>query len=295
VARAWCSRRCAGPHANLTPTLTPPDVPPPPGRIAAQAFERYLRRLAARHFAAVHWGGEVPGSGFRVPGLDLGTRNSELGSVLFVANHTNWWDGFLACLVSARLGLHFQILMEARHLERYWMFRWVGALPMRRDSTRGAYQDLERAALVLRRPATGLWIFPQGERRPPEEPVTDTERGAAQLVIGAEGPVTLWPVGFRYRYLGEQIPEAFVWLGDPVTMQADETLGVARLRRRRELADEIECRLTQTVDALDRRLATEDLRDFTVLVLGRRSVNKRLDRVRHALGFLRGPFDDRNG
>jgi hypothetical protein len=30
-------------------------------------------------------------------------------------------------------------------------------------------------------------------------------------------------------------------------------------------------------------------------VQGRRSVNKRLDRVRHALGLLRGPFDERNG
>jgi len=254
-----------------------------------------VRHLAASQFAAVHWGGAVPGSEFRGEDLELGTRNRELETTLFVANHTNWWDGFLACLTSARLRLHFHVLMEAQHLQRYWMFKWVGALPMRRDSAPGAYQDLERASLVLRRPTTGLWIFPQGSRRPPEEAIAGTERGAAQLVLGADRPVTVWPVGFRYRYLGEQIPEAFVWLGERVIMQSDAAHGAGRARRRRECAAEIEGRLAQTIADLDRRLATEDLRDFTVLVPGRRSINKRLDRARHALGFLRGPFDDRNG
>ncbi len=217
------------------------------------------------------------------------------GSVLFVANHTNWWDGFLACLTTARLGLHFHVLMEAQHLERYWGFRWVGALPMRRESPHGAYHDLERASLVLRRPATGLWIFPQGSRRPPEEPIAGTERGAAHLVLGADRPLTIRPVGFRYRYRGEQIPDAFVWLGRAFTVDPGATPATARRLRRKQLAERIEARLSETVGELDERLATEDLSDFTVLLPGRLSINKRLDRVRHALGLLNGPFDDRNG
>ncbi len=236
----------------------------------------------------MHWGGVVPSA-------PAGAPPPNPGSVLFVANHTNWWDGFLACLTTARLGLHFHVLMEAQHLERYWGFKWVGALPMRRDSAPGAYHDLERAARVLRRPATGLWIFPQGSRRPPEEPIRGTERGAAQLVLDADGPMTIQPVGFRYRYRGEQIPDAFVWLGDAFTVDPGEQPGTARRLRRRMIADQIEDRLARTVQELDRRLATEDLRDFTVLLPGRLSINKRLDRVRHALGLLNGPFDDRNG
>jgi hypothetical protein len=215
--------------------------------------------------------------------------------MLFVANHTNWWDGFIACLIAARLRLHFHILMEAQHLERYRLFRWVGALPMRRDSPPQAYRDLERASQVLHRPATGLWIFPQGSRRPPEEPITGTERGAAQVVLGVDRPVTIQPVGFRYRYRGEQIPEAFAWLGAPFRVAAGTEPGDTRKRRRERVATEIESRLAGAVGELDRRVATEDMRDFSVLVQGRRSINKRLDRVRHALGLLRGPFDDRNG
>lgn len=193
------------------------------------------------------------------------------------------------------MGLHFQILMEARNLERYGMFKWVGALPMHRESASTAYLDLGRAAGVLRRPATSLWVFPQGSRRPPQESITGTERGAAHLALGIERPATLWPVGFRYAYRGEQIPEAFVWLGQPLSLIPGDALAATRRERRRECAAEIEHRLQHAVAELDRRLAVEEFGEFKVLVPGRRSINKRMDRVRHALGSLTGPFEERNG
>jgi hypothetical protein len=53
--------------------------------------------------------------------------------------------------------------------------------------------------------------------------------------------------------------------------------------------------LGATVAALDRRLAAEQLDGFRSLAPGRLSVNKQLDRARHAVGLLRGPFEARNG
>ena len=58
---------------------------------------------------------------------------------------------------------------------------------------------------------------------------------------------------------------------------------------------QIERRLRIAVDRLDPRLVTETADEFEVFIPGRLSINKRLDRVRHALGFLRGPFERRNG
>lgn len=46
---------------------------------------------------------------------------------------------------------------------------------------------------------------------------------------------------------------------------------------------------------LDEMVAAERLTAFQPLAEGRLSVNKRLDRFRHALGLLRGPFEARNG
>ena len=54
-------------------------------------------------------------------------------------------------------------------------------------------------------------------------------------------------------------------------------------------------RLERTVAGLDELVARERLDAFAPLTLGRLSVNKRLDRFRHAVGLLRGPFEARNG
>ena len=272
----------------LTPS-DPTDVPPaPPTRFAAQGFARYLRGLFQQQFAAVYLGP-----------ARLASTAAPVGPILFVANHTNWWDGFLAYLVGARLGLHFHILMEAVNLDRYWMFKFIGALPMRRNSAPAAYADLAAAGRHLRRPLTGLWVFPQGRRSSPDAPIRETERGAAHLALALGHPVTIWPVAFRYRYLGEQLPEAFAWLGEPWVVGGAATSGAvggsAMKRSRCALALEIERRLQTTVDQLDQRLALESVGEFDILIPGRLSINKRLDRVRHALGLLRGPFERRNG
>ena len=252
--------------------------PPPPGPIAAWAFHRYVRSLVGRHFAAVHWNSPV--------------LEGEAGErVVFVANHTNWWDGFLGYLASARLGLHFHVLMEAENLERYRMFKLIGALPLHRGSAAAAYRDLEHAANQLRRPRTGVWIFPQGGRRPPQEPFRRIQRGAAQVALRLTEAVRVWPVAFRYAFLGEQVPDAFVWFGAPIVVRGGEESREAR----RDLTGRIEAGMTATLSALDLRVGGESLDGFAPLLTGRLSINKRLDRVRHRLGLLRGTFEGRNG
>lgn len=259
-------------------TAFPPrGFPAPPTPLAQWLFERYVRRQAGRHFAGVHW--RVQGQAAR---WDSGVPT------LFVANHTNWWDGFLAFLVTRRLGLTFQVLMEARQLARYRAFLRVGALPLRRGRPREAYADLAAAASYLR-PGAGLWIFPQGARRPPAERPEGCERGAAQLAAGHPGPIRICPVAFRYGFVGEQLPEAFVLVGEEWQPGAEGHV------RRGTLMPAIESRLGATLNALDSLVSEERLDAFEPLAAGRLSINKRLDRFRHAVGLLRGPFEARNG
>jgi 1-acyl-sn-glycerol-3-phosphate acyltransferase len=258
-------------------TFPPLRYPPPPSPLAQRLFEQYVRRQARRYFTGVHW--------LRPADAERWDRTVP---TLFVANHTNWWAGFLAFLVGRALGLTFQVLMEARHLSRYRVFLKVGALPMRRERARDAYADLTAAAAYLRA-GTGLWLFPQGERRPPAEPVSGCERGAAHLVLGHAGPVRVCPVAFRYAFVGEQLPEAFVLVGDDWIPPRDP--GGERGR----IMQAIETRLRRTVEALDEMVQSERLGAFQPLASGRLSVNKRLDRFRHAIGLLRGPFEVRNG
>lgn len=218
--------------------------------------------------------------------------NAVARPLLLIGNHTNWWDGFLAYLVARRLGRRFHVLMEAQHLSRYRAFLRVGALPLHRGASKQAADDLERAGEYLDRQA-GMWIFPQGERRPPDEPIGTLERGAAQLALAAAEAPLIVPVAFRYRFRSEQLPEAFVLAGTPLPIRSAS--GGPTSQNRRRLTEEITCGLSATLALLDERVAQEDAGDFELLVEGQLSINKRLDRLRHRMGLLDGPFEPRNG
>lgn len=262
---------------RLTHVTSSPAEYHAPNRLAVWAFAHYVRWLFARHFASVRW-----------------TTLSDPASwdpaipTLGIANHTNWWDGFLAGLSARALGRQPHVLMDAQQLALYPAFRSVGALPLRRHTARAAYDDLSSAGTSLR-PGTLLWIFPSGERRPQGERPARFECGAAHLALSHGGPVRLLPAAFRYVYLGEQLPEAFALLGRPVLLAA------AAGHDRRTLTRRIEQETAAAVDALDDRLRTESVTGFELLVAGKLSVNKRLDRFRHAVGLLRGRFEARNG
>ncbi len=96
-------------------------------------------------------------------------------------------------------------------------------------------------------------------------------------------------MAFRYAFRGEQLPEAFALVARPWIVAP------GAYPHRRALAPAIERELVAAVEALDALIRTESLGSFRVLVPGRLSVNKRMDRFRHAVGLLRGPFEARNG
>lgn len=238
-------------------------------------FTWYFRRLARRHFAAVQWmTADDP--------RDWGTL-----PILAVANHTTWWDGPLAYLVSAALGREFHVAMEAQHLARYPYFARIGAHPLRRTTPRARWEDLCRIGEVLA-PGRMLWMFPQGARRPARETIGRLERGAAYLAL-CHRPVRIVPVTIRLAHGGEQLPDAFVRVGP------SWIVGVQDPRDRCELTDEIGRALTRGLAKTDALLDRELPGPWRPLVAPTLSFNKRLDRIGHALGLLGGRFEPRNG
>jgi len=87
--------------------------------------------------------------------------------------------------------------------------------------------------------------------------------------------------------MSEQLPEAMALVGRSWLHDGGDD--------RKALTERIGGAMRDTVAALDARLATEALDGFRILVPGKLSINKRMDRVRHSLGLLRGPFEARNG
>jgi 1-acyl-sn-glycerol-3-phosphate acyltransferase len=252
-----------------------PIAPPERAPVAAGWFSWYLRRLARRTFAGVHWGAaEDPARWDETP-------------IVAVANHSTWWDGPLALLLTAQLQRTFYVAMDAAQLTRYPYFSWIGARPLRRTTPRARFADLERLGEVLQ-PGSMLWIFPQGERRPARAPMTGLERGAAHLALTA-APVRVVPVAIRLSFLSEQRPEAFVRLGP------SQVVGPREIRDRKVLTEEFGTWIRWTLEETDARIAEEQREGWQTLVAGAESVNLQLDRIGHRVGWRRGPLLDRNG
>lgn len=243
--------------------------------LVARWFAWYFRRLAERHFAGVHWtAAEDPADWGPTP-------------VLVVANHSTWWDGPLAYLLSRELGRPFHVAMEATQLRRHPYFGLIGAHPIRRRTLAERYADLEWLGATLV-PGGMLWIFPQGERRPAAASLRLLERGAAHLAL-ARAPVRIVPVAIRLAHLSEQLPDAFLRVGP------SSIVGPRDPRDRAVLTEDIGSALAQTLRETDALIAGELLSAWRPLLEGALSVNKRIERMRHVAGLSPGAFAPRNG
>jgi chlorobactene lauroyltransferase len=150
---------------------------------------------------------------------DLGPEQS----LVACANHTNWWDGFVVGLLTARrLRKRFYVVQEERHLRRYWFFRFAGAFGADLDAPGKALATVRHAQTLLKQPGTAVWIFPQGRLTAPDEPIR-VHRGAT--FIATLAGVAILPCALRYEFRDQENPFVFIAFGRPLPAPAaDDTL-----------------------------------------------------------------------
>jgi len=84
-------------------------------------------------------------------------------SVLLIANHTGWWDGFWALLLSTtvfRKKYHFMML-EAE-LRKRWLFNYSGGFSVAHGS-RSSIESLNYSADILQDKSNLVLLFPQAK------------------------------------------------------------------------------------------------------------------------------------
>jgi len=116
-------------------------------------FDIYLSRLLKRHFHTLKMQ-----SGNLLP--------DESRSILLLANHFSWWDGFFWYYVNKIFWKKkFHLMMLEEQLKRYWFFRFLGAFSVRKNS-RSMMESFEYASGLVKNPNNLVLIFPQGEIQP---------------------------------------------------------------------------------------------------------------------------------
>ena len=142
----------------------------------------------------------------------------ERTSVIMVANHVSWWDGFLLREVHRRCVRRAPLytMMLEEQLRRFPLFRWMGVFGIEP----GALGSLRKAVLFIQdrqRHEGVLWLsfFPQGRIWPSWRRPLGFQPGL-RLFARVLQPVVLLPVGLHLESLNRPSPSAFVWVGTPL-------------------------------------------------------------------------------
>ena len=198
-------------------------------------------------------------------------------------NHTNWWDGFVLYVLSHRLLSHdIHLAMEETNLRRYRFFTWMGVFGIDLTGRASALPGMRYAVRLLREKTRGgaarlAWMFVQGRLLAADVPV-EVKPGA--LFLARQTDARVLPVVLRYEWLKESRPTIFVRIGAPMGPDAQ--------------AGELAAVLAALYARVGHALEPLDLSGYRPLYGARLSMNKRWDRLLHALGRRGEKFEEHN-
>lgn len=199
--------------------------------------------------------------------------------LLYLMNHSSWWDGLLAYHAARTLteGKHY-FMMEEAQLEKYRFFRRLGAYSINPSRSADVLSSLRYTAGLLREGGR-VWMYPQGEIRPLDERPVGLKQGAA-LVLRLCPDAAVVPVTLYHGLYLHSKPEAVLLAGEPLMEDWKE-------QDRREIGEILERTLNRQLEQ-HRRLILDSGGDFQgrfrPLIRQGESVNERFDRF---FGFRR--------
>ncbi|GEP09467.1 lysophospholipid acyltransferase family protein [Methylobacterium gnaphalii] len=240
----------------------------------------YFARFLRRHMNGLHlarWGAPQ--------------RLDHAGPLVIYCNHPSWWDAAVLILLGDRLfpGRAMFAPFDARMLERYGIFRRLGAFPVDLDSRRGAAQFLASARAVLATPTHMLWITAQGRFSDVRSRPLDLRPGIAHLAEIAPDALFL-PLALEYAFWDQRGAEACCAFGAPIA--ARDLLSQPRTERLAHL----ETALTATLDRLSADVMAREAARFVPVIEGSRGVGGVYDLWRRVATLARGRrFDPAHG
>lgn len=169
-------------------------------------FETYNRYyLIHRHFHTVGVKGELDP---RIDADDL--------PVIYIANHSSWWDGMLVFEAVRRLSVTFEhyMMMQNAQLSVFRFFSRLGAYGIDQQSYTGIKQSLNYTIELLKQ-GKRVWIFPQGEIAALHQDPLLFQTGIG-CVLKAVGTACVVPVTMEYRLMYHPKPDASLRIGEPI-------------------------------------------------------------------------------
>lgn len=158
-------------------------------------FQNLTRWLMSRNFSDVKLIGDVP----------------KEGSVLVLANHISWWDGFWMMYLNLhKLKRKFHFMMLEEQLKKHWYFRYTGAYSVKKHS-REALESINYTLGILAEDGNMVFVFPQGKIHSMHQHEIHFEQGVKRIVKKAEDKVQVLFVANFVDYLSEAKPQLYIY------------------------------------------------------------------------------------
>lgn len=103
-------------------------------------------------------------------------------SILFLSNHSSWWDGFWHLHLNSRVfkkRFHFMMLEE--QLRKHWYFNYTGGFSVKK-SARSVIETIDYSAALLSHPNNLVLLFPQGKVESVHKHAITFNKGVEKIV-----------------------------------------------------------------------------------------------------------------
>jgi 1-acyl-sn-glycerol-3-phosphate acyltransferase len=133
-------------------------------------------------------------------------------SVLLLANHFSWWDGFLMYYINHKvLKKRFHVMVIEETVQKVSFFKYVGAFSVSKNS-RDMLASLSYAAELLNDPENMVLIFPQGKLHSHFIDEVNFEKGLSRIMEAAAGKFQTIAAATFIENLQYKKPTANVYL-----------------------------------------------------------------------------------
>lgn len=255
-----------------------------PAQWFQNGFLRFLRGYLRRHFHAIAVERSGMPSAERLCG-DLSTP------LIVYCNHPSWWDPLMAHFINDQLMKPRQMYapIDASALQRYQVFEKLGFFGVELSSTRGAADFLRTTAELFARPATALWLTPEGRFADARDHEAELMPGLAHLCQKQAAGLVV-PLSLEYVFWEERLPECLFRFGDLVSLSDHPE------RTKAEWAEDLAGRLRDNQRQLAKLAIARSAEPFENLLRGKQGVGTFYDWLRRGQAWVSGsPFRAAHG
>ncbi|UKT64161.1 1-acyl-sn-glycerol-3-phosphate acyltransferase [Pedobacter mucosus] len=133
-------------------------------------------------------------------------------SVLILANHFSWWDGFLLFYINKKVfKKQFHVLVNAENYMKVRFLRYLGAFAAE-NRGKDVLETLSYAGELLNNPENLILIFPQGKLYSNHLKSISFEKGVMQLINSSKKKINIVFAATFIDYFSKRKPSAYTYL-----------------------------------------------------------------------------------